>query len=99
MGVLFVRWIYLITPGFLERSDSIFLTQEPHVIPAMERVHDRTGSVAIPEDEEPVVRGAIEGSLKERVSSITESPTRFTKTRMMKKSEFRGRFLLISSLN
>ena len=70
-GVKLAWLAYLITPGFLERSDSIFLTQEPHVIPAMERVHDRTGSVAIPEDEEPVVRGAIEGSLKKkRVSDI-----------------------------
>ena len=52
---------YLITPGFLERSDSIFLTQEPHVIPAMESVHDRTGSDAIP----AAVRGDIAGSLEE----------------------------------
>ena len=52
------------TPGFLERSASIFPTQEPHVIPAMESVHDRTGSSdAIPE--EAVVRGAMAGSLEE----------------------------------
>ena len=46
------------------RSDSIFLTQDPHVIPAMESVHDRTGSETIPED---AVRGAIAaaGSLEE----------------------------------
>ena len=45
----------------MERSDSIFLTQEPHVIPAMESVHDRTGSDAIP----AAVRGDIAGSLEE----------------------------------
>ena len=55
------------TPGFLERSASIFPTQEPHVIPAMESVHDRTGSSdAIPE---AVVRGAIAGSLEETISA------------------------------
>lgn len=56
---------YLMTPGFLARSDSIFLTQESHVMPAMESVHERTGSDAVPE-EEAVVRGAILESLKER---------------------------------
>ena len=50
-------WLaYLMTPGFLARSDSIFLTQESHVMPAMESVHERTGSDAVPE-EEAVVRG------------------------------------------
>ena len=57
---------HLMTPGFLARSDSIFLTQEPHVIPAMESVHERTGSVAIP----VAVRGAIAGSLEESKNSI-----------------------------
>ena len=61
-------WLaYLMTPGFLARSDSIFLTQESHVMPAMESVHERTGSEAIPE--EAVVRGAILESLKERKMS------------------------------
>ena len=51
----------------MERSDSIFLTQEPQVIPAMESVHDRTGSDAIPDDEEAAaaVRGDIAGPLEE----------------------------------
>ena len=32
------------TPGFLARSASILLTQDPHVMPAMDSVHERTGS-------------------------------------------------------
>ena len=62
MGAKLLRFAYLMTPGFLARSDSIFLTQESHVMPAMESVHERTGSDAIPE--EAGVRGAILESLR-----------------------------------